>query len=74
MTIRKKVDRSTAEFISKGGEVAVDKEKASHHNLLIRIPKPLLDKMDEELKERPWMNRTALIMEAVNIYTNRDKE
>lgn len=74
MTIRKKVDRATAEFIEKGGEVAADKEKCSHHNLLIRIPKHLLDKMDEELKERPWMNRTSLIMEAVNIYTNRVKE
>lgn len=61
MTIKKKVER----IISKGGDVASDKESKKYKSVLLRIPAEFLDLIDEEVKKRIGLTRNAWILEAL---------
>ena len=61
MTIKKKVER----IISKGGDVASDKEPKKYKSVLLRIPADFLNLINEEVKKRVGLNRNAWILEAM---------
>ncbi len=53
-------------FIAKGGSLAEDDSKNIDHKLLLRIPKYLIDKVDEKRKNRVGkISRTLWILELI---------
>lgn len=72
MTIKKKVSQSFGEnrnhnsFISKGGCVQSDKDKNEFSNVIFRIPKEILEKVDEQVRKKSWMTRTQWLIESIN--------
>jgi hypothetical protein len=75
MTIKKKPEQSQKAdaYISKGGNVKSDKGTVKRTSVLINFPKELLDRIDEVIKEKPWLPRTSWILEAAFEKLEREK-
>lgn len=56
-------DKDKLKSINKGHKAYV--HKVQFTNVLFRIPIEILEKVDAEVKERPWTTRTQWIMEAI---------
>ena len=57
-------------YIDKGKKAYVHKEEFT--SVLLRIPISRLEMVDDKVKEKPWMNRTQWIMEAIEAKLNED--
>jgi len=64
MVVKKKTSSSIDSFIGKGADVK-EAKYSDFKNILIRIPIAILNAVDEQLKEKPWINRTHWIVEAI---------
>ncbi|HLY69861.1 MAG TPA: hypothetical protein VKR53_09035 [Puia sp.] len=71
----KVVDQKAEKFISKGGTLAKDfnmTESLDDHRLTLRIPKWLMDKVDEKRKQRlGTFSRNLFILEAIEKATKK---
>ncbi len=65
MAVKKKADGMRESFIGRGAEVKSERNK-SFTNVLIRIPDSILNELDEILEDKPWLNRTQWIVEAIH--------
>lgn len=66
MAVKKKISTSMDKFIDKGAAVKASKEK-EFRNILVRIPADILDELDAYLiLNKPWLNRTQWIVEAIH--------
>lgn len=69
MTVRRKVEVGNLResIISKGSEVKQDRIvlQETKKPVLIHIPQWLCDQIDDIVKRRAGMNRTAIILEAI---------
>lgn len=68
-----KIEKKVEEFISKGGRLADDiNESYEDHRLTLRIPKWLLDKIDNKRKERiGTISRNLWILETLDKATKK---
>lgn len=73
MAVKKKVSPSVESFIDKGADVKSAKDK-SFKNVLIRIPFSVLNRLDELVETKPWLNRTQWIVEAIDEKIKRDSD
>lgn len=61
-----KTDRAVDAFISKGGSLSEDSFQGDDHRLSLRIPKYLMDKVDEKRKTRVGkISRNLWILELI---------
>jgi len=70
MTVKKKVNASMNDFIAKGADsrgIIYD-----FKNILIRVPGSILIEMDHCVKQKPWINRTQWVIEAILDKIKRD--
>lgn len=66
MAISKRVEKKEVDiFISKGGSVYPNDEVQVFVNVSLRLPKNLFEQVNEQIKKRPWMNRNAWIVDAI---------
>jgi len=65
MAVKKKIDNTIKSFIDNGADVKASKDK-DFKNVLIRIPTNVLNRLDERIEKKPWMNRTQFIVEAID--------
>ncbi len=65
------IKKSINNFISKGG-TSYSSHKGEFCNILLRIPNTVLDDLDKLLKEKPWINRTSWIIEAIDLRLKSD--
>jgi hypothetical protein len=66
MSVKKNVKSPSIDsFIDKGADVKSSKDK-NFKNVLIRIPKNILDKLDEAVESKQWLTRTQWIVEAIH--------
>jgi predicted HicB family RNase H-like nuclease len=69
--LKKKESLSIEEVIDRGGDVAADKAQESEQakkewkNFNLRIREDLLDQIDEAVKDRVGISKTAWILEAI---------
>lgn len=73
MAIKKKVDKNADSFISKGGSVKNEKAFQKLTSVLIKFPKDLLDRVNDEINLTPWKSRTSWIIDAVFEKLEREK-
>jgi len=60
-------------FIDGGGYVKEDiKKKSDFTNILLRVPNSCLERIQERLDKKQWMNRTQWIMEAIEAKLNEN--
>ena len=71
MAVKKKVNASVESFIDKGADVKAKKEKG-FKNILIRVPNKILEDLDNLLEQKPWLNRTQLIVESISEKINKE--
>ncbi len=67
------VKRNVNSFIDKGADVKASKEK-EFKNILIRVPKSILNELDTWVEKKPWINRTQWIVEAIHEKLNKESE
>lgn len=75
MVVNKKIEKKgpigdVEAYISKGGHVQADMEQEPNENTIwksicLRVPLNLLEEMDEKVKQRAALTRTAWILEAI---------
>ena len=65
MAVKKKVSPAIDNFIDKGADVKANKDR-SFQNVLIRVPKSILIRLDEAVQNKPWLSRTQWIVEAIH--------
>lgn len=65
MTVKKKISPELERFIDKGADVKASKDKG-FKNILVRMPTSVLTELDESLENKPWLNRTQWIVEAIH--------
>lgn len=61
----KKINRPQEKFIDKGADVLSNKN-VGFKNVLVRIPNTILADVDKIITEKPWLNRTLWIVEAIH--------
>ena len=67
-----KHEQSVDKFIAKGGSLADNMSQESDHRLTLRIPKSLMDKIDERRKERVGkISRNLWILELLEKGTKK---
>lgn len=71
MAVKKKITPSVDSFIDKGADVKAKKEKG-FKNILVRVPTKILDDLDNLLEQKPWLNRTQLIVESISEKLNKE--
>jgi phosphosulfolactate synthase (CoM biosynthesis protein A) len=72
MTVKKKVALAVEKFIDKGAKVKAEKGKR-FKDILLRMPLPLLEKVDEIVAKKDWGTRTKWIIEAIEYGLDREK-
>lgn len=71
MVIKKKIEKNLeqqrAAVIEKGGHVGADQiiNENAKQSIVLRIPQPLLNDVDEKVKKRYGITRTGWILEAI---------
>ena len=65
MAVKKKVSPSIERFIDKGADVKASKDKR-FKNILVRMPTSILTQLDSWIENKPWINRTQWIVEAIH--------
>lgn len=73
MAVRKAID--IEEIISKGAPVKEDakKDKKEWTHMCLRIPTEYIDRIDQRIKDRPGLTRTAYVLEALADKFNNEK-
>ena len=72
---RKPSEKEIDKFITAGGLVAADKKNQEEWiKILLRIRWDAIQQIDEELKDRMGMTRTAWILEAIQEKLNRKND
>ncbi len=61
----KKLNSSIKKFIQKGAATKPAKDNEST-KILVLIPNSLLEEIDSLVKEKPWLNRTRWIVQALH--------
>jgi hypothetical protein len=61
MVVKKKTNAEIERFIDKGAAVKAIKD-LDFKTILLRIPTIILIELDEELRKKPWLNRTQWIV------------
>lgn len=69
MVIRK-ISKKQEDFIKGKKDVSKQKKKSNQtHNVLIRIPENMIEKIEDSIEERPIkISRNTWILEAINAY------
>jgi len=67
-----KIEKNIDKFISKGGTLTEDISNDTDHRLTLRIPKWLMDKIDDKRKERVGkISRNLWILETLEKATKK---
>lgn len=65
MAVRKRIVDPIDAFIEKGSDFK-EKRRKAFKNVLVRIPSGILSDLDQAVENRPWINRTQWIVEAIH--------